>query len=98
VVCLAVARWCPSVSREAVWGAQRAGAADCCPTGEAVRACGRRNGMGVPRYKLHSASEHPVSCRIRTRSVQPNAIRSAQGRVWPPAELSHLSTPDSILM
>ena len=27
-----------------------------------------------------------------------HAIRSAQGRVWPLAEFSHLSTPDSILM
>ena len=50
------------------------------PTGEAVRACGRREGVGVTRPKLHSASEHPVSGRIRTRSVQPSAIRSAQGR------------------
>ena len=80
VVCLAVARWCPCAGRDAVWGAQRARSADCCPTGEAVRACGRRDGVGVPRHKLHSASEHPVSGRIRTRSVQPSAIRSAQGR------------------
>jgi hypothetical protein len=35
---------------------------------------------GGARPKLHSASEHPVSGHIRTRSVQPNAIRSAQGR------------------
>src|SRR5262249_20149277 len=66
--------------------------------GEAGRACGRREGVGVPRPKLHSASEPPVSGRIRTRSVQPSAIGSAQGRVGPLAELSHLSTPDSILM
>ena len=50
------------------------------PTGEAVRACGRRDGVGVPRHKLHSASEHSMSGRIPTRSVQPSAIRSAQGR------------------
>ena len=80
VVCLAVARWCPSAGRDAVWGAQRARSAHCGPAGEAVRACGRREGVGVPRPKLHSASEHPVSGRIRTRSVQPSAIRSAQGR------------------
>ena len=80
VVCLAVARWCPCAGRDAVWGAQRARSAHCCPTGEAVRACGRREGVGVTRPKLHSASEHPVSGRIRTRSVQPSAIRSAQGR------------------
>ena len=36
--------------------------------------------MEVPRPKLHSASEYSMSGRIRTRSVQPNAIRSAQGR------------------
>jgi hypothetical protein len=71
VVCLAVARWCPCASREAVWGTHRAWSADCYPTGEAVRACGRRDGVGVPRHKLHSASEHPGSGRIRTRSVQP---------------------------
>ena len=35
---------------------------------------------GVARSKLHSASVHPMSGRIRARSVQPNAIRSAQGR------------------
>jgi hypothetical protein len=29
--------------------------------GEAVRACGRRDGVAVPRHKLHSASEHPVN-------------------------------------
>jgi hypothetical protein len=51
------------------------------PTGEAGRAWGRREGVGVTRHKLHSTSEHPVSGRIRTRSVQPSAIRSAQGRV-----------------
>jgi hypothetical protein len=61
-------------------GAQRAGAAEDCPAGKAVRACGRRDGAGVPRHKLHSASAHPVSGRIRARSVQPSAIRSAQGR------------------
>ena len=38
------------------------------------------DGVGVTRPKLHSASEYPVSGRIRTRSVQPSAIRSAQGR------------------
>jgi hypothetical protein len=67
--------------RDAVWGAQRARAAPCGPPGEAGRACGRREGVGVPWPKLHSASAHPVSGRIRTRSVQPSAIRSAQGRV-----------------
>jgi hypothetical protein len=61
-------------------GVQRARVADDCPAGEAVRACGRREGVGVTRPKLHSASAHPVSGRIRTRSVQPSAIRSAQGR------------------
>ena len=35
---------------------------------------------GGTRPKLHSASAHPVSGRIRTRSLQPSAIRSAQGR------------------
>jgi len=79
-VCLAVARWCLSTGREMVWGAQRAQSADDCPAREAVRACGRREGVGVPRPKLHSASEPPVSGRIRTRSVQPSAIGSAQGR------------------
>ena len=80
VVCLAVARWCSSAGRDTVWGAQRAGSAEDCPAGKAVRACGRRDGAGVPRHKLHSASEHPMSGRIRARSVQPSAIRSAQGR------------------
>ena len=79
-MCLAVARWCLSTGREMVWGAQRAQSADDCPAREAVRACGRREGVGVTQHNLHSASAHPVSGRIRTRSVQPNAIRSAQGR------------------
>ena len=61
-------------------GAQRVQSADDCPAREAIRACGRREGVGVTRHKLHSASEYPVSGRIRTRSVQPSAIRSAQGR------------------
>ena len=61
-------------------GAHRARAADCCPTGEAVRACGRREGVGVPRPQLPSASAYAMSGRIRTRSVQPRALRSAQGR------------------
>jgi hypothetical protein len=77
---LAVAWWCSSAGKDAVWGAQRARSVDYSPAGEAVRACGRRDGVAVPRHKLHSASEHPVSSRIRTRSVQPRAIRSAQGR------------------
>jgi hypothetical protein len=50
------------------------------PPGEAVRACGRQDGVGVTRHKLHSASEYSMSGRIRTRSVQPSALRSAQGR------------------
>jgi hypothetical protein len=62
-------------------GAQRARSAPCGPPGEAGRACGRRESVGVTQPKLHSASAHPVSGRIRTRSVQPSAIRSAQGRV-----------------
>ena len=77
---LAVAQWCPGAGRDAVWGAHRARAADCCPTGEAVRACGRREGVGVPRPQLPSASAYAMSGRIRTRSVQPRALRSAQGR------------------
>jgi hypothetical protein len=32
--------------REVVWRAQQARSADCCPTGEAVRACGRRDSVG----------------------------------------------------
>jgi hypothetical protein len=77
---LAVAWWCSSAGKDAVWGAQRARSVDYSPAGEAVRACGRRDGVGGTRPKLHSASEPPVSGRIRTRSVQPSAIRSAQGR------------------
>ena len=38
------------------------------------------SGRGGTQPKLHSASAHPVSGRLRTRSVQPSAIRSAQGR------------------
>ena len=79
VVCLAVATWCPGAGRDAVWGAQRARSAPRGPTGRlAGLVAGGR--AGVTRPKLHSASEHPVSGRIRTRSVQPSAIRSAQGR------------------
>ena len=80
VVCLAVAQWCPGAGRDAVWGLSGPGLHPAAPQGEAGRACGRREGVGVTRPKLHSASEHPVSGRIRTRSVQPSAIRSAQGR------------------
>ena len=58
--------------------------------------CGGRM-AGVPRPKLHSASEYSMSGRIRTRSVQPSALRSAQGRASTCGALS-LSTPDSILM
>ena len=80
MVCLAVARWCPYAGKDAVWGAQGARSVDDSPAGEAVRACGRRDGVAVPRHKLHSASEHPVSGRISAQSVQPSAIGSAQGR------------------
>jgi hypothetical protein len=78
--CLAVALWWPCAGRDAVGGTHRARAADGGPTGEAVRACGRRDGVGVTRPKLQSASEYSRSGRIRTRSVQPRALRSAQGR------------------
>ena len=80
MVCLVGAQWCLSAGRDAAWGAARAWSADDWPAGEAVRTCGRREGVGVTSHNLHSASEHPVSGRICTRSVQPSAIRSAQGR------------------
>jgi hypothetical protein len=71
VVCLAVVRWWSSAGKGAVRGAQQARSGAYSPAGEAVRACGRRDGVGGTRPKLHSASEYPVSGRIRTRSVQP---------------------------
>jgi len=50
-------------------------------------------------HKLHSRQKQSGSGRIRTRSVQPSAIRSAQGRACVHrGALSPLSTPDSILM
>jgi putative transposase len=74
-----VAQQCLSAGRDAVWGAQRAWSADDWPAGEAVRACGRREGVGVTQHNLHSASEHPVSGRIRTRSVQTKCSPKCSG-------------------
>ena len=68
------------------------------PHGEAGRACGRREGVGVPRHKLHSASEYSMSGRIPYTVSPTSALRSAQGGRASTAGLSPLSTPDSILM
>ena len=98
MVCLAVARWCPCAGKEAVWGAQRAKSAHYCPTGEALRACGRRDGMEVPRHKLHSASEPPCqAASVRGQSNQELSEVLRAGREST-AGLSPLSTPDTFLM
>ena len=94
---LAVARWCPYAGKDAVWGAQRARSVDDSPAGEAVRACGRWDGVAVPRPKLHSASEHPcqaASVRGQSNQVLSEVLRAGRAST---AGLSPLSTPDSIL-
>ena len=93
-----MARWCLSTGREVVWGAQRAQSADDCSAREAVRACGRRDGMEVPRHKLHSASEPPgqaASVRGQSNQMLSEVLRAGREST---AGLSPLSTPDSILM
>ena len=54
--------------------------------------------MGVPRPKLHSASEHPcqaASVRGQSNQVLSEVLRAGRAST---AGLSPLSTPDSILM
>ncbi len=82
VVCLAVARWCPSTGRDSgLGGSAGPGLRPSLPrTGRLAGPVAGGMAWGCRGTNSIARRSTPVSGRIRTRSVQPSAIRSAQGR------------------